>query len=125
MSTVVGGHHLLPKNLELESLSVETAHVSIWAGSGARRTVCLTATGWRTLRTAAPTWPTPNHVDTDACEVEAIDTGHDSPHRQSNSELHRGVGREHHRRGSEHDQRHDPQAGQAQRKRHQGYGHRH
>jgi hypothetical protein len=59
MSTVVGGHHLLPKNLELESLSVETAHVSIWAGSGARRTVCLTATGWRTLRTAAPMWPTP------------------------------------------------------------------
>src|SRR5215211_1175915 len=40
MRTVVASHQLLPKGLELESLSVETGHVSICAGSGARRCVC-------------------------------------------------------------------------------------
>jgi transposase len=40
MRTVVASHELLPKGLELESLSVETGHVSICAGSGARRCIC-------------------------------------------------------------------------------------
>jgi len=40
MRTVVASHQLLPKGLELESLSVETGHVSICAGSGARRCIC-------------------------------------------------------------------------------------
>jgi len=40
MRSVVAGHQLLPKGLELESLSVETGHVSICAGSGARRCIC-------------------------------------------------------------------------------------
>lgn len=40
MRTVVASHELLPKGLELESLSVGTGHVSIYAGSGARRCIC-------------------------------------------------------------------------------------
>ena len=40
MRTVLAGHELLPKGLVLESLSVETGHVIIWAGSGARRCIC-------------------------------------------------------------------------------------
>ena len=40
MRTVVASHELLPKGLELESLSVETGHVSICAGSGASRCLC-------------------------------------------------------------------------------------
>ncbi len=40
MRTVVASHELLPKGLELESLSVETGHVGICAGSGARRCIC-------------------------------------------------------------------------------------
>lgn len=40
MRTVVASHELLPKGLELESLSLETGHVSICAGSGARRCIC-------------------------------------------------------------------------------------
>jgi transposase len=40
MRIVVAGHQLLPKGLELESLSVETGHVSICARSGARRRTC-------------------------------------------------------------------------------------
>jgi transposase len=38
--TVVASHDLLPKGLELESLSVETGHVSIRVGSGATRCIC-------------------------------------------------------------------------------------
>ena len=34
MRTVVANHALLPKGLELESLSVETGYVSICVGSG-------------------------------------------------------------------------------------------
>jgi len=30
MRTVVASHELLPKGLELESLSVETGHVRLW-----------------------------------------------------------------------------------------------
>jgi transposase len=40
MRSVVAAHQLLPKGLELESLSLESGHVSIWAGSGARRCLC-------------------------------------------------------------------------------------
>jgi hypothetical protein len=40
MRTVVASRKLLPKGLELESLSVETGHVSIYVGSGATRCVC-------------------------------------------------------------------------------------
>jgi transposase len=40
MRTVVASHGLLPKGLELESLSVETGHVSIHVGSGATRCIC-------------------------------------------------------------------------------------
>jgi hypothetical protein len=40
MRSLVAGHQLLPKGLELESLSVEAGHVSIWAGSRARRCIC-------------------------------------------------------------------------------------
>jgi transposase len=40
MRTVVAGHELLPKGLELESLSVDTGRVSIHVGSGATRCVC-------------------------------------------------------------------------------------
>jgi transposase len=40
MRSVVAGHQLLPKGLELESLSVETGHVSICVGSGAKRCIC-------------------------------------------------------------------------------------
>jgi transposase len=40
MRTVVAGHELLPKGLELESLSVETGRVSIHVGPGAARCVC-------------------------------------------------------------------------------------
>ncbi len=40
MRTVVASHELLPKGLELESLSVETGHVSICVGSGATRCIC-------------------------------------------------------------------------------------
>jgi transposase len=40
MRIVVAGHQLLPKGLELESLSVETGHVSMCARSGARRCIC-------------------------------------------------------------------------------------
>jgi transposase len=40
MRTVVASHQLLPKGLELESLSVETGHVSICARSRARRCIC-------------------------------------------------------------------------------------
>jgi transposase len=40
MRSVVAGHQLLPKGLELESLSVETGHVSICVGSGATRCIC-------------------------------------------------------------------------------------
>ena len=40
MRTVVASHELLPKGLELESLSVETGHVSICVESGARRCIC-------------------------------------------------------------------------------------
>jgi hypothetical protein len=41
MRSLLAGHQLLPKGLELESLSVEAGHVSIWAGSRARR--CIVA----------------------------------------------------------------------------------
>lgn len=37
MRTVVASHQLLPKGLELESLSVETGHVSICAASSRRK----------------------------------------------------------------------------------------
>ena len=40
MRTVVANHALLPKGLELESLSVETGHVSICAGSARARCLC-------------------------------------------------------------------------------------
>lgn len=40
MRTVVASHELLPKGLELESLSVETGHVNICVGSGATRCIC-------------------------------------------------------------------------------------
>ena len=40
MRTVVTSHDLLPKGLELESLSVGTGHVSICVGSGAKRYIC-------------------------------------------------------------------------------------
>ena len=40
MRTVVASHELLPKGLKLESLSVETGHVSICVGSGATRCIC-------------------------------------------------------------------------------------
>ncbi len=40
MRTVVASHQLLAMGLELESLSVENGHVSICAGSGARRCIC-------------------------------------------------------------------------------------
>lgn len=40
MRTVVASHELLPKGLELESLRVETGHVSICVGSDATRCIC-------------------------------------------------------------------------------------
>ena len=40
MRTAIAPHELLPKGLQLESLSVETGHVSICARSGARRCIC-------------------------------------------------------------------------------------
>jgi len=38
--TIVASHELLPKGLELESLSVKTGRVSIRVGSGATICVC-------------------------------------------------------------------------------------
>ena len=40
MRTVVASHELLPKGLELESLSLGTGNVSICVGSGATRCIC-------------------------------------------------------------------------------------
>ena len=40
MRTVVASHQLLPKGLELQSLSVESGHVNICAGSGATKCIC-------------------------------------------------------------------------------------
>jgi transposase len=40
MRTVIASHELLPRGLNLESLSIETGHVSICVGSGATRCVC-------------------------------------------------------------------------------------
>jgi hypothetical protein len=39
MRTIVAGHQLLPKGLDLESLSVESGHVSICAEPGATRCI--------------------------------------------------------------------------------------
>jgi transposase len=40
MRTVIASHELLPRDLKLESLSIETGHVSICVGSGATRCIC-------------------------------------------------------------------------------------
>ena len=40
MRTVIASHELLPRGLKLESLSIETGHVSICVGSGATRCIC-------------------------------------------------------------------------------------
>lgn len=40
MRTVIADHELLPKGLKLESLSIETGHVSISVGSDSRRSPC-------------------------------------------------------------------------------------
>jgi aryl-alcohol dehydrogenase-like predicted oxidoreductase len=40
MRTVIASHELLPRGLNLQSLSIETGHVSICVGSGATRCVC-------------------------------------------------------------------------------------
>ncbi len=40
MRTAIAPHELLPKGLDLESLSIETGRVSISVSSGTRRSVC-------------------------------------------------------------------------------------
>lgn len=40
MRTIIADHKLLPKGLELESLSIETGRVSISAASGESRSIC-------------------------------------------------------------------------------------
>ncbi len=40
MRTPIATHELLPKGLDLESLSIETGRVSISVSSGTRRSVC-------------------------------------------------------------------------------------
>lgn len=37
MRTVIATHELLPKGLDLESLSIDTGHVAVSVSSGARR----------------------------------------------------------------------------------------